>query len=349
MIILCLDDTAPVTREDVSRATWAGDGRNRWYDKHQLIVYENGRSGFLGEHSCMDGTPTLRMNEFAVGSLALGKADLGPPMSESTGTDLPHPEELVFTTNEQVHAHIRSAGEKFDTLLADHELHVLHYETYGAAYIKTHKLSPDAWAQLIKQLAFFKMHARLGVTYESAQTRKFKKGRTEVVRSVSSEGAELVKAMVDPSAYKDPLHLRTLFLAAVKRHMTYSSWAANGEGVDRHLFGLKKCLKEGEELPELYQDEAYAKSSHWEMSTSQLSSPSFDGLGYGEVVPDGYGLAYALGPHYMRWTITSRKNMRPAEMRHCLAEAATEVRDMMEAAKKVAGHGQGGVEGKAKL
>jgi carnitine O-acetyltransferase len=64
--------------------------------------------------------------------------------------------------------------------------------------------------------------------------------------------------------------------------MTYSSWAANGEGVDRHLFGLKKCLKEGEELPELYKDEAYAKSSHWEMSTSQLSSPWFDGWGYGE-------------------------------------------------------------------
>jgi len=34
----------------------------------------------------MDGTPTMRMNEFAVGSLALGKADLGPPMSDSTGT-----------------------------------------------------------------------------------------------------------------------------------------------------------------------------------------------------------------------------------------------------------------------
>ena len=64
--------------------------------------------------------------------------------------------------------------------------------------------------------------------------------------------------------------------------MTYSSWAANGEGVDRHLFGLKKCLQEGEALPELYKDEAYARSSHWEMSTSQLSSPLFDGWGYGE-------------------------------------------------------------------
>jgi carnitine O-acetyltransferase len=36
----------------------------------------------------------------------------------------------------------------------------------------------------------------------------------------------------------------------------------------------------------------------------------------------------------MRWTITSRKNMRPAEMKHYLAEAAGEVRDMMEAARE---------------
>jgi carnitine O-acetyltransferase len=137
--------------------------------------------------------------------------------------------------------------------------------------------------------------------------------------------------------------------------MTYATWAANGQGVDRHLFGLKKCVKPGEEMPELLTDEGYTKSSHWEMSTSQLSSPFFDGWGYGEgkfvslpnltrmgtdistcgaVVPDGYGLAYALGKHYMRWTITSRRNMRPAEMQHYLAEAATEVRDMMEAARK---------------
>jgi hypothetical protein len=65
--------------------------------------------------------------------------------------------------------------------------------------------------------------------------------------------------------------------------MRYSAWAAKGEGVDRHLFGLKKSLKDSEEeLPELYKDEAYAKSSHWEMSTSQLSSSLFDGWGYGE-------------------------------------------------------------------
>jgi carnitine O-acetyltransferase len=35
MIVVCLDDTKPVTREEISTACWVGDGRNRFYDKHQ--------------------------------------------------------------------------------------------------------------------------------------------------------------------------------------------------------------------------------------------------------------------------------------------------------------------------
>lgn len=73
-----------------------------------------------------------------------------------------------------------------------------------------------------------------------------------------------------------------LFRRAVARHLQYAAWAADGQGVDRHLFGLKKLLKEGEPLPKIYTDKAFAKTSHWELSTSQLSSPWFDGWGYGE-------------------------------------------------------------------
>lgn len=41
MMVLALDDTRPVTREDISWSCWVGDGRNRFYDKHQreLLSY----------------------------------------------------------------------------------------------------------------------------------------------------------------------------------------------------------------------------------------------------------------------------------------------------------------------
>src|SRR5579863_6104709 len=194
MIVVALDNSMPVSREDLSWGAWVGDGRNRWYDKHQracvscgparyvlfmftyaaVIVWDNGRSGFLGEHSCMDGTPTLRMNEFMLGSLNAKKIDIGHP---SPNISLTPPREIVLTANDTVLADIQEAEKNFDQLVGTHELCVLQYDAYGKDFIRQFKMSPDAWAQLVKQLAFYKFKGRPGVTYESAQTRKFKRGR----------------------------------------------------------------------------------------------------------------------------------------------------------------------------
>lgn len=75
---------------------------------------------------------------------------------------------------------------------------MLHYEGYGKDLMKKFRASPDAWAQLVKQLAFHKMFNRPGVTYESCQTRKYQLGRTEVIRSASSESKAWAEAMLNP-------------------------------------------------------------------------------------------------------------------------------------------------------
>jgi len=50
MFLVCLDQSSPVTRNEVSRALWHGDGKNRFFDKSlQFIVFENGKAGFNGE------------------------------------------------------------------------------------------------------------------------------------------------------------------------------------------------------------------------------------------------------------------------------------------------------------
>jgi carnitine O-acetyltransferase len=67
------------------------------------------------------------------------------------------------------------------------------------------------------------------------------------------------------------------------------------------------------------------------------------------VVPDGYSLSYAIGDDYIRWTITSLRR-GTEELAHYLAEAATEVRDMMEAAQKADERKEKGEgEGRARL
>lgn len=168
-----------------------------------MIVFENGKSGFLGEHSCMDGTPTLRLTEFVIGAIAQGKIDLGGAIAAS----LPAPTELTFALDGPTTAHIQRAEADFDALVGAHDMAVLHYEGYGKEHIKKFRVSPDAWAQLVKQLAFHKMFGRPGVCYESAQTRKYQLGRTEVIRAASNESKAWAEAMLNPqTSVRPPPH-----------------------------------------------------------------------------------------------------------------------------------------------
>lgn len=183
----------------------------------------------------MDGTPTLRLNEFILATLALNKADLGPDRAAETGKDLPDPVELKFEVNEQVTGLVKEAESRFDELVSSHDLHVcspsaytaasgltvfllqvLHYEGYGKNLIKKFKASPDAWAQLVKQLAYQKMFGRPGVTYESAQTRKYQLGRTEVIRSASNETKKWTEAMADP---KETVRLSRSYSSIIQLHL----------------------------------------------------------------------------------------------------------------------------------
>jgi carnitine O-acetyltransferase len=238
MIMIALDDISPATREDASWATWAGNGRNRFYDKHQLIVYENGKSGLLGEHSCMDGTPGARLNDFVFSALFTGRIDLVPERTDRTIVDLPHPKELKFQIDGKTTENIEAAAGRFDALVAEYDLEILHHEGYGKNLIKSFNVSPDAWVQLVMQLAFQRMYGRPGACYESAHTRKYRLGRTEVIRSASIESKEWALAMDDST--KTVKEKEALFFIAVNRHLSYAGWAADGQGIDRHLFGLRK-------------------------------------------------------------------------------------------------------------
>lgn len=55
--VICLDEAEPTEIVDFSRKLWMGEceAGNRWWDKPlQWVVYRNGESGFIGEHSCSE-------------------------------------------------------------------------------------------------------------------------------------------------------------------------------------------------------------------------------------------------------------------------------------------------------
>lgn len=288
--VVCLDDAAPVTLEERSHQYWHGDGQNRWFDKPlQFIVNNNGTSGFMGEHSMMDGTPTHRLNDYVNEVIFNNKLDFSDP---SVRSNLPEPQAITFTVTKEVQAEIDRAVKDFDDVIGQHELRVQAYQGYGKGLIKKFRCSPDAYVQMIIQLAYHKMYGKNRPTYESAATRRFQLGRTETCRSNSEASSAFCAAMADSAS--DDTTRADLFRKAVASHIEYITAASDGKGVDRHLFGLKKLLAPGEEVPAIYTDPAYGYSSSWYLSTSQLSSEYFNGYGWSQVIDGGFGIAYMI-------------------------------------------------------
>jgi carnitine O-acetyltransferase len=288
--VVCLDDASPVTLEERAHQYWHGDGANRWFDKPlQFIVNDNGTSGFMGEHSMMDGTPTHRLNDYVNDVIFNNKLDFSDPSIRSS---LPDPTVVKFHVNKEVTAEIDRATKDFAEVIGAHELRVQAYQGYGKGLIKKFKCSPDAYVQMIIQLAYFKMYGKSRPTYESAATRRFQQGRTETCRTVSDESVAFCKAMTDADV--SPAETEKLFRKAINAHLEYIGAASDGKGVDRHLFGLKKLLGPTDEVPSIYKDPAFSFSNHWNISSSQLSSEFFNGYGWSQVVDDGWGLAYMI-------------------------------------------------------
>lgn len=288
--LVCLDDASPITLEERADQYWHGDGANRWFDKPlEFIINDNGTSGFLGEHSMMDGTPTHRLNDYANMMIFSNKLDLA---ESNIRSDLAEPTVLKFHVNDAVNKEIHRAIADHEALMAQHDLRVQAYQGYGKGLIKKFKCSPDAYVQMTIQLAYHKMYGINRPTYESAATRRFQQGRTETCRTVSDESVAFCSAMADPEV--PPEECVKAFRAAVDAHVKYITDASDGKGVDRHLFGLKNSLKEGEELPEIFKDRAYSYSATWYLSSSQLSSEYFNGYGWSQVIDDGFGIAYMI-------------------------------------------------------
>ncbi len=103
--------------------------------------------------------------------------------------------------------------------------------------------------------------------------------------------------------------------------------AVEAKGVDRHLLGLKSCLRANEPVPALFTDPNYKKSCHWNISSSQLSSEYYDGYGWAEVVPDGYGFAYCIKEDSIHVNIMSIMNS--GQMRQKMVEAFNDLKRIM--------------------
>lgn len=330
--VLCLDDNLPNTIESKSKNCWFGNGFNRWFDKPlQFFVSKNGSSGFLGEHSKMDGTPTLRLNNWLVEEISNYKLNFN-----ENSKKIPKIKELNFEINNEISNSIKNEINNFNKTVNSLDIKTWQYFGLGKDDIKTFKCSPDSFVQMLIQLAYYKYTGTLRPTYESASTRKYFKGRTETNRSVSVEALKFVKDWENVNIPIDE-KLKS-FRDAIKSHGNYIKLASSGMGVDRHLFGLKQMIdkstnENSDLIDNFFNNPIFNYSQYWYLSTSQLSSENFNGYGWAPVVPEGFGLAYMINKNWLHINITNYKEnpfgLKVDELAYFLTLSVQELKDAL--------------------
>uniref|UniRef100_A0A8C4MP74 Carnitine O-palmitoyltransferase 1, muscle isoform n=1 Tax=Equus asinus TaxID=9793 RepID=A0A8C4MP74_EQUAS len=286
------------------KALLHGNCYNRWFDKSfTLISFKNGHVGLNTEHAWADAPIIGHLWEFVLGTdtFHLGYTEAGHCIGKSNSMLAP-PQRLQWDIPDQCQAVIESSYQVAKALADDVELYCFQFLPFGKGLIKKCRTSPDAFVQIALQLAHFRDRGRFCLTYEASMTRMFREGRTETVRSCTSESTAFVQAMVEGTHMK--AHLQNLFRKASEKHQNMYRLAMTGAGIDRHLFCLYVVSKYlGVSSPFL----AEVLSEPWRLSTSQIAQfqiRMFDpdqypnhlgpGGGFGPVADDGYGVSYMI-------------------------------------------------------
>lgn len=314
LFFLCLDDFSPTTLDDRFRAVLHGDGKNRWFDKSfQFIVGQNGKFALNGEHSGLDGYPVHRLIRFVY--------DEEASLSNLEKHKGPNPEcrarKLAFQLDDRMRHTILKTAREFSEAIEHTLTRVVVFREFGKDRIKSYKISPNAFVQLALQVAMYRLFGKCKSVYEVASTRRFQNGRTETLRTVSTESLQFIKDMLS-TACEVETKADSLRKAADK-HVARMKACMAGKGVERHLFGLYSIYERfGNDIdicsePEIFGDAGWLTLRHDTLSTTSNLDPHGVVLSrFGPVVDDGFGICYTTTSDRITITLTSKSSMEDA-------------------------------------
>ncbi|TRZ00594.1 hypothetical protein DNTS_006463 [Danionella cerebrum] len=296
---VCLDAPMPRASDDMYR-TRAGvqmlhgggsrwNSGNRWFDKTlQFIVGEDGTCGLIYEHAPAEGPPIVSLIDHVV--QYMNKSE----MVRTPMVPLLMPRKLRFNITPEIKKDIEAAKQNMNIMVHDLELKVNVFRHFGKDFPKSQKMSPDAFIQMALQLAYYRMYKRCCPTYESASLRMFRLGRTDTIRSTSTDSARFVKAMDDPA---------------------------------------KNAIEDLAALPEIFMDTSYAVALHYNLSTSQVPAKTDCVMCFGPVVPDGYGVCYNPMEKHINFAVSafnSCQETNAPQLAQGLEEALLDIRGLLE-------------------
>jgi carnitine O-acetyltransferase len=254
LFVLVFDDLAPATVEEMARIAAHRHGKALWFDKNfNMIISANARCMSNVDHTWADAPVMVHMYDFVFS----GESSVDHYVKQQfENPALPRPERLEWQLTDEFRAQIDVAQQHLLGLTQAGQINVLKFQHYGKGLVKRANMSPDAYVQAALQLAWHRLTGKCALTYESGGTVRFAYGRTETVRSLSADTKRFCELMADANASAKDRY--DALRASVKQCTRYMRKATNGDGVDRHLLGLKiLALGAGMPLPAIFTDKAY--------------------------------------------------------------------------------------------
>lgn len=308
---LCLESSTPATPSELARQCAAANAGNRWFDKSfQYLVFANGMVGANMEHANADATVLQSMFRW-LGERYLNRDGGYETFIESRHQSLeflPPPELLRWCLPEEITLDtIPAALADFQRNGSALRMVVVRNKTFGKTKLRAIKLFPDTFVQIGIQLAGYRVFGRVVPTYESGHTRMFVEGRTETIRTVTSEVLAWLKVQDQSGA--DEAEVVDKLKRAMIRHKEISLEALSGSGIDRHLLGLQiAAMQTTGSPPAILTDPSYAKSGgggNFVLSTSNVSGYPWLWGGFVPMLPHGIGICYGSENDFLSFMITS--------------------------------------------
>ncbi|TIB66939.1 hypothetical protein E3P77_01909 [Wallemia ichthyophaga] len=357
LFVVCLDDITPETTSQlcdnmlcgtshVKDGIQLGSCTNRWYDKLQIIVCQDGSAGINFEHSGVDGHTVLRYAADIYTELVLlfaksinpvaptlFQSKLSPYSKSAKGGAQPYPDHLAppatapqrleWAYTNEIKLAIRFAETRLSDMICQNEAQVMEFPRYGKLFITKHGFSPDAFVQMAFQAAYYNLYGRTECTYEPAMTKAFAHGRTEAIRSVTPQAVQFVQSF---NSDAPPGEKIAALRKACATHSALSRECSKGEGHDRHLYAMLRIAeseREKEQVaekknnttnntpptppkPSLYADPGYSLGTTDVLSTSNCGNPALRLFGFASTSASGFGIGYIVRDSSISLCVSSK-------------------------------------------
>ncbi|KAG9231687.1 Choline/Carnitine o-acyltransferase-domain-containing protein [Amylocarpus encephaloides] len=322
-----LDEASPTTAAGRGRQFHFGgesDAANRWHDKSlQFAVCSNGVSGTIGEHTMLDA---MTMSELSEAIAAAISSDAHTEVGAMPVTATIKPEPLTLRTDARLEKHIDRVRAQYANSIKDAEHAYFLFEGYGSKSLRDLKLPPKSVFQMIVQLAAYSTFGYTPPCWETVNQAHYHLGRVDIIQVVNPQVAAFLAAARDPSV--DMFERRALLINATRAHVASINRAGRNLGWERNMTALRALLKDGEEVPTLYEDPVYKRVRPRVMMSNCFETGMLE-KGCMWKAPEAVWAHYEVYDESVYFSIVTSENGRATRFCEHLEEAAELVKQIV--------------------